>query len=362
MTKKFKYLRLSALYHLMDGLSFDVPACAEVLESALAQLNLLNGLPDSIVQWNRRGGHASGPLKLSGKGGAIIEVTESFSPTHGKMHMATVLENKNEAERPPTVFLSMRSIALDIPMRVEIPMRTLLRGGTDLAGTYVVYLHVLLSDDDKDFVYYGITKRGWNLRFEEHMKAALKTKQARLFPQKLADLIDARVAQRAGKQDERQKLAGVVTTLCAVGLDEDMAKDTEEYLVDKYSLASKHPLGLNMIPGGREGIRVLHQMSGRSPDSLVETEGREMAFVEYRERHPQIGLQNPGVAMAWNDPAYAEAVICGRENRLSANQVREIRYLAATGQNLALIKAAVGVVDDGQVRRVLSGRTYSRIL
>jgi hypothetical protein len=36
MTKKFKYLRLSALYHLMDGLSFDVPACAEVFESALA--------------------------------------------------------------------------------------------------------------------------------------------------------------------------------------------------------------------------------------------------------------------------------------------------------------------------------------
>lgn len=361
MTKKFKYLRLSSLYHLMDGLSFDVAACADVLETALTQLNVVTGLPDRIVQWNRRGGHAVGPLKLAGRGGIAIDVTETFSPSHGKMHMATVIEKKDDPERAPVVFLSMRSIALDIPMRVEIPLRTILRGSPALAGTYVVYLHVLLSDDEKDFVYYGITKRGWNLRFDEHMKAALRTKQPRLFPRKLAELIDARVAQRAGKDDDRQKLAGVITTLCSVGVDEDMAKDTEEYLVDKYSLASKHPLGLNMIPGGREGVRVLHQLSGKAPESLVETEDREVALVEYRESHPQIGVPKLGVAVAWNDPAYAEAVICGRDNRLSADQVREIRYRAATGQNLASIKASVGALDDAQVRRVLAGRTYSRI-
>jgi hypothetical protein len=124
MAKKFKYLRLSALYHLMDGLSFDVVACADVLEVALAQMNLQTGVPDSIVQWNRRGGHAGGPLKLAGQGGIAIEVSETYSLKQGKMHSALVLKNKEDGRRPPVVFLTMRSIALDIPsMRVEIPLR-----------------------------------------------------------------------------------------------------------------------------------------------------------------------------------------------------------------------------------------------
>jgi hypothetical protein len=149
--------------------------------------------------------------------------------------------------------------------------------------------------------------------------------------------------------------------LCAVGVDEDMAKDIEEYLVDKYSLASKHPKGLNMIPGGREGIRFLHQLVGTREENFVDTEDREVALNAFRAKHPQAGVPNPGVAAAWDDPAYAEAVICGRENRLSADQVRRIRYLAAVGHNLESIKVAIGAVNDGQIKRVIAGRTYSRI-
>jgi hypothetical protein len=184
--------------------------------------------------------------------------------------MARVIRGKGAREMGPVVLLVTRSLALDIPMRVELPLRALLRGGPDLEGTYVVYLHGLFADDGQEYVYYGITKRGWNYRFGEHMKAALSARQARLFSQKLADLIEAQVAQLAGQDDGRPKLAGVITALCSVGVDEDMAKDTEEYLVDKYSLASKHSVGLNMIPGGREGIRLLHQLSGKAPETLVE--------------------------------------------------------------------------------------------
>jgi len=35
----------------------------------------------------------------------------------------------------------------------------------------------------------------------------------------------------------------------------DAALDAEERLVDKYSLASKHPYRLNMIPGGLAGLK-----------------------------------------------------------------------------------------------------------
>jgi hypothetical protein len=155
-------------------------------------------------------------------------------------------------------------------------------------------------------------------------------------------------------------LTGVVNCICGIGLDEDAAMDAEEYLVDKYSLSSKHPNGLNMIPGGREGIRVLRKLSpgGRS---LTESDDREAFLDGYLKTHSHFGKPNPGVAESWNDPAYAEAVICGRENRLSADQVREIRYLAATGNSIQRIKDIIGALDDGQVSRVLVGRTYSRI-
>src|SRR3546814_8833775 len=79
----------------------------------------------------------------------------------------------------------------------------------------------------------------------------------RLFPRKLEELIDARAAEVSGVPDGRPKLAGIITAICAAGLMEAQAMNVEEYLVDKYSLSSKHKNGLNMIPGGYEGIRSL---------------------------------------------------------------------------------------------------------
>jgi len=144
-------------------------------------------------------------------------------------------------------------------------------------------------------------------------------------------------------------LTGVVNCICGIGLDEDAAMDAEEYLVDKYSLSSKHPNGLNMIPGGREGIRVLRKLSpgGRS---LTESDDREAFLDGYLKTHSHFGKPNPGVAESWNDPAYAEAVICGRENRLSADQVREIRYLAATGNSIQRIKDIIAHWTTGRFR------------
>jgi hypothetical protein len=49
-----------------------------------------------------------------------------------------------------------------------------MKGGQPLLGTYTVYLHVLLTETAGDFLYYGITKRNWNVRFTEHTRSALK--------------------------------------------------------------------------------------------------------------------------------------------------------------------------------------------
>ena len=361
MSKKLDFVSLRAMYQLTKGLSFSVSRCAEVLDTALVQLNTQTGIPDKIVQWNQRGGNTHRLPALPILGRLIVDITETVSPTKGKMQMVQVVKKQDDVETAPVAFFSMRSPTLDIPMRAEIPLRTLIKGGPNLSRSHTVYLHTLLSDEEKEYVYYGVTKRGWNLRFSEHTNAAIAKRSPRLFSRTLADLIDARVAQLEGKEDARPKLAGIVSSICAVGVDEDMALDIEEYLVDKYSLAEKHPTGLNMIPGGREGLRVLHQYSRSANGNFVETDTRETKCDALLRGNRHLSVKKPGVARAWNDPVYAEAVICGQDNRLSAEQVREIRYLAAKGWDVGAILSKIKAIDEGQIRRVLDGRTYARI-
>src|SRR3546814_14955493 len=98
-------------------------------------------------------------------------------------------------------------------MRVEVPLRALLKGGRKLQGTYSVYLHALLTDVGEELVYYGITKRGWNTRFSEHVNSSIRNGSQRLFPRKLEHLIDARPAEVSGLPDGRPTLDGRITAI-----------------------------------------------------------------------------------------------------------------------------------------------------
>lgn len=248
-----RYVDLSAMRHLTAGLSFNLRRCADVLDHALIGLNDQTGFPDKMRAWVRLGGFAAGPGPYGDEPRIIVDVTETLGANGQHGYFAVVLQKK-EKEAAPVVFLSMRSPVLDIPMRVEVPLRALLIGNPSIEGTHTLYLHALLTDQGEEFVYYGITKRGWSIRFNEHTRAAVAQKSKRLLAQKLGDLIDARVAERMGRPDPRPKLAGLITALCSIGMTREMALDLEERMVEKYSLASKHPFGLNMIPGGNAGI------------------------------------------------------------------------------------------------------------
>ncbi|MEK7993628.1 MAG: hypothetical protein AAB403_07475 [Planctomycetota bacterium] len=318
-------------------------------------------MPDRIVAWNAAGSPQSGnPLNMPGTKRLVAMIDASFNIETKKTLSSAALVELDDKTQAPAVFFNMNSFTLDMPMRLEIPMRAVLKGGQDLKGKYVIYLHALLADDGNDYLYYGITKRGWNRRFLEHTNSALNEETRRLFPQKLEELIRGQGEKRMGNLSA-VGLKGLVTCLLSVGLDEDAAMDAEEYLVDKYSLASRHLHGLNMIPGGREGVRRLHELVGKSAGGVDDTDEREGILDRYLVAHPSLGVPKPGVALKWNDPAYAEAVICGRENRLSADQVREIRYLAAMGTGLDSIRQQTDAIDTAQEQRVLEGRTYIRI-
>jgi hypothetical protein len=66
-------------------------------------------------------------------------------------------------------------------------------------------------------------------------------------------------------------------------------------------------------------------------------------------------------AQNWKDDEYAEAVICGRENRFSADQVRLIRFLHAEGRTVSQISVEIECFDVPRLNWVIMRRTYSRV-
>jgi hypothetical protein len=254
MDKSFEYVDFRNMRYLMKGLTFRISRCAEVLDKLLVEFNKETQIPDRIVLWNGEEPSSRSPLYFPGRGRFIIEIDELITQK-GRLHTVQLSENAAEKEAAPVVFLKMHSPPLNIPMRTEIPLRALIKGGVSLGGTYSIYLHALLSDDGRNFIYYGITKRGWNVRWNEHALSAIRAESQRSFPLKLRELMDARLTQLYGTGSAHPRLTGIISAICGVGLSEDQAMESEEYLVDKYSLASKHPNGLNMIPGGRANRR-----------------------------------------------------------------------------------------------------------
>lgn len=145
------YVDLAATRHLTAGLTFDLAQCVPVLDHALLALNEQTGIPDQLITWIRAWALSAGPCPYDGRGRIIIDVMQSANAEGQHGYFATVLRKSDERETAPVVFFSMHSPTLDIPMRVEIPLRAMLLGNPPLAGTYTLYLHALLTNQGEQF-------------------------------------------------------------------------------------------------------------------------------------------------------------------------------------------------------------------
>lgn len=173
LTERLLSVDATALMHLSRGLTFDPLRSAEVLDDALCALDEKTGHVSQVQAWVRGGGLHNGECPTLPTSHIVVDVSEATNAKRKIIHAAAILSVEKEAGIAPVVFLSMVSPVLDIGMRGEVPLRAVLRGNPPLENTYLVYLHVLLTSEGKDFVYYGITKRGWNLRFNEHTRSAV---------------------------------------------------------------------------------------------------------------------------------------------------------------------------------------------
>ncbi|WP_051645401.1 hypothetical protein [Labrenzia sp. DG1229] len=201
-----------------------------------------------------------------------------------------------------------------------------------------------LSGHRLDQFYIGVTRRSWKKRWKEHMRSMTNGSGLKFHRAFRAAL------SRGGANDVSHEVMWV-------GEDEEEMLAFEEEAVNCYL---KSCGCLNMIPGGKKGLKYLHVhgMLGRNTHtSAVQNEKILEAFLR---QNPRKGEPAPWVAENWKDDEWAIANICGREGRLKPKQVRTIRELAADHTS-AEIAQEIGALNVGQVERVMKGQTYTRV-
>ena len=112
-----------------------------------------------------------------------------------------------------------------------------------------------------------------------------------------------------------------------MAVTEDIEKlyATEEWLVEGHWHDQRR---LNMIPGGKSGLRYFRENNMLTERTAPSPDERDFLVEDWLREHPRRGLPAPWVSEKWKDNEWAIAQICGRDDRLSVEQVRAIRELA----------------------------------
>lgn len=141
-----------------------------------------------------------------------------------------------------------------------------------------------------------------------------------------------------------------------VNLTFDEAMQVEERLVER----TLHPAGLNMIPGGYAGLRLLHKL-GFLRRAKATVEERDFAVARYLQQLPRQQNPAPWISDRWQSDEYYERVILSRSNTLSKDQVQKIRKFGNDWKFSLEVIAQLSGANERQVRYVLSGIYYSRV-
>jgi hypothetical protein len=212
----------------------------------------------------------------------------------------------------------------------------------------VLYQHIFGEGPaypDDGFFYVGVTTRSWQKRWAEHRRA-MEAGCPLLFHRKLREeLSQGRVTYIHHK---------------VMGITDDLERlyATEEWLVEGHWSDTRR---LNMIPGGKSGLRYLRENGMLAERVAPMPDDRDRLVQAWLRDHPRKGLPAPWVSERWKDDAWAVAQICGRDDRLSVEQVRAIRDLAID-HSVETIAERIGARNKEQVQRVIDGETYSRVI
>jgi hypothetical protein len=250
---------------------------------------------------------------------------------------------------------------------VTIPMSYVVDQKTALQHQFVVYCHTIVPNVSADeappagMSYVGITKQGWRKRFDQHLSNA-RCGSPLLFHRALRDHY---VLSRACSH---RILTVVDDEKSAMDCEEEYVRGTDDqeilgrfWGIETFAAGTLYPKGLNMIPGGYEGLRVLHKLGAFERNKAIDIEKRDERLITVMQRGEREGRSNPLLATLWLDDDYAMKIICGPDGRLKPNQIAQARLLSALGRALPDITTAVGAKSESQILRLLRGKTYTRI-
>ena len=289
---------------------------------ALDPFALARALEDVLVRYRDTGASFPAYKKL----GFWIVVSPSNDGWNIELKES---DETSSPEEPGCLFIECDDWA------IGLPLNAVLRGHERLEGLHLVYQHAFAVECPLGYI--GITKQRWFDRLAQH-RASAAAGSPYVFHRSMRQHEDSR-------QIHRVLLAGV---------NYDTAMALEEELVGEMTL---YPLGLNMIPGGRAGIRYLGSLgvfarSAKERDAAVE-------LLAGSER--VAGQPNPLCAARWQaDPDYAARVICGHSGRLTVDQVQMVRRMAAIGYSSQSI-AGVLNISAARIGKVVRGKTYARV-
>lgn len=232
-------------------------------------------------------------------------------------------------------------------MLFSIPAHFLLSPEHPPNKSFVLYQHIFghgATYPNEGYFYVGVTTRSWQKRWSEH-KRAINGGSPLLFHRTYRNEL------------ENGRVTYINHKVMAITNDLDKLYKAEEFLVDGHWNDQRL---LNMIPGGKSGLRYLRDNGLLQPSVMPPPDGRDKIVSGWLKSNSRKGLPAPWIAEKWRDNDWAIAQICGREGRLSVEQVRSIRRLA-NEYSIEEISNRIGAKNINQVKRILDGKTYLRV-
>jgi hypothetical protein len=258
-------------------------------------------------------------------------------------------------------------------------------------GSYQLYSHTILSSDnqaviikdleaisdnyqygnipsiqqfhkDNMLLYVGITKRTWLERYRQHCNDMRRGSNLLFHRALRGEFCNIGVFEHIVER---------------AGLTEKQALEIEEKEVEKRSLHSLHPNGLNMIPGGYAGLKCVHNFASRTGYKLnkeLSADTLESVLVDVQKhtlnkhfKTMDIKKVNDEIARLWReDVNFRINATTGQQNRFSFIQIQAARIWAASGWLKEKILESLRKIDSkkigmDQLERLLKGETYASI-
>jgi len=239
------FVNISNFRYLCDAFTF-TEKDVQVLDSTLAKYDEKTGLLEQMVDFARANSFKN-IMNFTGPQLHVYMDIYLNKENGSELSTTTLGIAKNSLDLPPLLMLNLHSPSMNVPQRIEIPLRYVLKGLPPLGGTHMVYLHAIEINDKEKYIYYGRTKRGWMKRFNEHVKLAMKGSN-RKFPALFGEAMRNRYLQLEGQLNVGGKgpiYTGSHHVVCGAGYSLEDAKAAERYLIDKRSLSKDN--GLNMV-------------------------------------------------------------------------------------------------------------------